>query len=157
MKRFLPIGLLVVALAGCGGKSGTKTQAAQPASAGKTISVTETEFKLSPAKVTIAGPGTVRFDAKNAGKLDHALEIEGNGVEQRIGTISPGSSGALTVNLTKAGTYQLYCPVDNHRAMGMKATVVVGGAAAGGGSATTTPTQTTGTSGSTSTSSGYGY
>ena len=136
MKRLLPIGLLVVALAGCGGKSGTKTQAAQPATAGKTVSVTETEFKLSPAKVTIAGPGTVRFDAKNAGKLDHALEIEGNGVEQRIG-------------------YQLYCPIDNHRAMGMKATVVVGGAAAGGGSATTTPTQTTGTTGSTSTSSGY--
>jgi plastocyanin len=150
MKPLLLIVVLVLALAACGGKGGTKTQAA-PASGGKTIQVKETEFKLSPAKITIASTGSVTFDATNAGKIDHALEIEGNGVEQKIGAISPGSSGKLTVTLSKNGTYELYCPIDNHRAMGMQATVVVGDSSAGGGGTTTTPT------GSTSTSGGYGY
>ena len=150
MKRFAPIVLVAVALAGCGGKSASKKQAAAPASGGKTIQVKESEFHIAPAKITISSTGSVTFDATNAGKIDHALELEGNGVEQKIGTISPGSSGKLTVTLSKKGTYELYCPIDNHRAMGMEATVVVGGASAGGGSTTTTETKT-------STSGGYGY
>ena len=155
MKRLAPIGLVVVALAGCGGsQGGTTQQAASGGGSGKTVQIKETEFKLAPAKVTIAAPGTVTFEATNAGTIDHALELEGNGVEQKIGTISPGSSGKLTVTLSKKGTYELYCPIDGHRAMGMQATVVVGGAAAGGGT-TTTGTTTNGST--TKTGSGYGY
>jgi uncharacterized cupredoxin-like copper-binding protein len=151
MKRLAPIVLLVVALAGCGGgKSGSKKPAAAAAGGGNTVQVKETEFHISPSTIKIASTGSVTFDATNAGKIDHALELEGNGVEQKIGSISPGSSGKLTVTLSKKGTYELYCPIDNHRAMGMQATVVVGG-----GSATTPPATTT--TGSTSTSSGYGY
>ena len=153
MKRLAPIVLLVVALAGCGGKGGPKKQAAAPAGGGKTIQVKETEFHLAPAKITIASTGSVTFDATNAGKIDHALEIEGNGVEQKIGTISPGSSGKLTVTLSKKGTYELYCPIDNHRAMGMQATVVVGGASMGGSGSTGTTTNGS----TTKTGGGYGY
>ena len=151
MKRLALIGLVVVALAGCGGgKGGTTQQAASGGGAGKTVQIKETEFKLAPAMVTIAGPGTVTFEATNAGTIDHALELEGNGVEQKTGTISPGSKAKLTVDLSKAGTYALYCPIDGHRGMGMQATVVVGGSSAGGGGTTT--------GGSTTTSGGgYGY
>jgi uncharacterized cupredoxin-like copper-binding protein len=143
---------LTLTAAGCGGSSGGSKKVA-PASggSGQTVQVKETEFKLTPSSFKIGKPGTVTFMATNAGKLTHALEIEGNGVEQKIGSISPGSSGKLTVNLSKNGTYQLYCPIDGHRAMGMQATVVVGSASAGGGGTTTTPTT------STKTSSGYGY
>ncbi|HEX6701643.1 MAG TPA: cupredoxin domain-containing protein [Gaiellaceae bacterium] len=154
MKRLAPIGLLVVALAGCGGSSkssGTTQQAASPSSSGKTVQIKETEFKLAPAKITIASTGTVTFEATNSGQIDHALELEGNGVEERMDTISPGSTGKLTVDLSKAGTYDLYCPIDGHRGMGMQATVVVGGDGGGGGGGTTT-------NGTTSTSGGgYGY
>ena len=151
MKRLAPIAvfLVVVALAGCGGGGGSK-KAAAPAGGGKTIQVKETEFHIAPAQIAISSTGSVTFDATNAGKIDHALELEGNGIEQKIGTISPGSSGKLKVTLSKKGTYELYCPIDNHRAMGMQATVVVGGASAGGGKTTTTETKTT-------TSGGYGY
>ena len=150
MKRVALIGLVVVALAGCGGKGGTTQQAASGSGSGKTVQIKETEYKLAPAKVTIAAPGTVTFEATNAGKIEHALEIEGNGVEQKIGAIAPGSSGKLTVDLSKAGTYALYCPIDGHRGMGMQAPVVVGGSSAGGGGTTT--------GGSTTTSGGgYGY
>ena len=151
MKRLAPIGLVAVALAGCGGKGGT-TQQAAPTGGGKSIQIKETEYSLTPAKVTISAPGSVTFEATNSGKIGHALEIEGNGVEQKLGTISPGSSGKLTVDLSKAGTYALYCPIDGHRGLGMEATVVVGGAPAAGGGGTTT------TNGSTTKSSGgYGY
>jgi plastocyanin len=158
MKRLAPIGLVlvVVAVAGCGGggKSSAKKQAAPAGGGGTgtTIQVKETEYHLAPSTIKIASTGTVTFDATNAGQTGHALELQGNGVNQKIGTISPGSSGKLTVTLSKKGTYQLFCPIDNHRAMGMQATVVVGG-----GSATTPPPPATTTTGSTSTSSGYGY
>lgn len=146
MRRIAPIPILVLglALAGCGG-GGTSKEGAS--AGGKTVQIKEAEFKLAPAKVTIANTGSVTFEATNGGKIDHALEIEGNGVEEETGTISPGSSAKLTVELTKTGTYELYCPIDGHRAMGMEATVVVGGAAGGGG---TTTNETT-------TSGGYGY
>jgi uncharacterized cupredoxin-like copper-binding protein len=151
MKRLALLIGLVVLVAGCGGgKSGSTKPAAAPAGGGNTIQVKETEYHIAPSTIKIASTGSVTFDATNAGQIDHALELEGNGVEQKIGTISPGSSGMLTVTLSKKGTYELYCPIDNHRAMGMQATVVVGGTSGA------TPPATT-TTGSTSTSKGYGY
>jgi len=81
--------------------------------------------------------------------MGHALEVEGNGVEEKTSTISPGSSAKLTVNLSKNGTYEVYCPIDGHRSLGMEAKLVVGSASAGGGGGTTT-------NGTTS-SGGYGY
>jgi uncharacterized cupredoxin-like copper-binding protein len=150
VKRAALIGFAVVGLAGCGGgKGGTTQQAASGGGSGKTVQIKETEYKLAPAKVTIAAPGTVTFEAMNAGKIEHALEIEGNGVKQKIGAIAPGSSAKLTVDLSKAGTYQLYCPIDGHRGLGMQATVVVGGSSAGGGTTTGGSTTTSG--------GGYGY
>ena len=156
MKRlaFVPVLVLALALAACGGKSGgSKTVAASGGGGGQTIQVKETEYKLTPSSFTVAKPGTVTFDVTNGGQIDHALEVEGNGVEEKTGTISPGSSAKLTVDLSKAGSYEVYCPIDNHRGMGMEAKLVVGGASAGGGGTTTTGTTTNGTT----SGGGYGY
>jgi uncharacterized cupredoxin-like copper-binding protein len=155
MKRLGPLVLLaglVVLLAACGGKSGgSKTAAAPSGGGGQTIQVKETEFKLTPSSFTVAKPGKVTFEATNAGSVDHALEVEGNGVEEKTSSISPGSSAKLTVDLSKNGTYEVYCPIDGHRAMGMEAKLVVGGAgSSGGGTTTTTETKT-------KSSGGYGY
>ena len=148
VKRLALLAGLVVLLAGCGGKSGGSKTAAAP-SGGQTIQVKETEFKLTPSSFTVSKPGTVTFVAKNAGTIGHALEVEGNGVEEKTSTISPGSSAKLTVDLSKNGSYEVYCPIDGHRAMGMEAKLVVGSASAGGGT-TTTETKT-------KSSGGYGY
>jgi uncharacterized cupredoxin-like copper-binding protein len=152
MKRLALLTPLVVVLAGCGGSSGgSKTQAAPSSGGGgQTIQVKETEYKLTPSSFTVSKSGTVTLVAKNAGTIDHALEVEGNGVEEKTSNISPGSSAKLTVNLSKNGTYEVYCPIDGHRAMGMEAKLVVGGASAGGGGTTTTETKT-------KSSGGYGY
>jgi uncharacterized cupredoxin-like copper-binding protein len=150
MKRLALLAPLVVVLAGCGGSSGgSKTQAAASGGGGQTIQVKEVEYKLTPSSFKVAKPGTVTFEVKNAGTMGHALEVEGNGVEEKTSTISAGSSAKLTVNLSKNGTYEVYCPIDGHRSLGMEAKLVVGSASAGGGGTTTNQT--------TSTKSGYGY
>ncbi|HEX2097708.1 MAG TPA: plastocyanin/azurin family copper-binding protein [Rubrobacteraceae bacterium] len=56
----------------------------------------------------------------------HALEIEGNGIEEETDDIEPGGSAELEVNL-EPGTYELYCPVGNHEERGMVGTVTVRG------------------------------
>ena len=151
VKRLALLVLLAAVAAGCGGKSGSsKTVAASSgsggSSGGQTIQVKETEYKLTPSSFTVSKPGTVTFDVTNAGHTGHALEVEGNGVEQKTSTISPGSSAKLTVDLPKNGTYEVYCPVDGHRSLGMEAKLVVGS----GGGTTTTQTKT-------KSSGGYGY
>ena len=95
------------------------------------------EFKLDPSRVSVDTPGTYTFKAVNDGQFVHALEIEGHGVEEKTEDIQPGESAELTVDLKEAGDYELYCPVDDHRAMGMDGSVDVGGTGAGAGAATT--------------------
>jgi plastocyanin len=150
VKRLALLVLLPAVAAGCGGSSGgSKTQAAPSSRGGQTIQVKETEYKLTPSSFKVSKPGTVTFEVTNAGTMGHALEVEGNGVEEKTSTIPAGSSAKLTVDLSKNGTYEVYCPIDGHRAMGMEAKLVVGSASAGGGGGTTT-------NGTTS-SGGYGY
>ena len=43
----------------------------------ETFSITESDFTLTPATVTIEAPGTYTFEATNDGGVDHSLEIEG--------------------------------------------------------------------------------
>ena len=65
--------------------------------------------------------------------------------------LNPGQTGALTVDLSKPGKYEWYCPVGRHREFGMEGEITT--VAAGGGQ-TTTGTDTTKTD--TTESSGYG-
>ena len=94
------------------------------------------EFALDPSQVSVEKPGTYTLHAINDGRFVHALEIEGQGVEEETEDIQPGEDADLTVELTQAGDYELYCPVDGHRGKGMEGSVDVGGA--GAGAATTT-------------------
>jgi uncharacterized cupredoxin-like copper-binding protein len=75
--------------------------------------------------------GSVTFGVTNDGQEAHALEVEGNGIEEETEEIPPGDSAPLEVDL-KEGTYELYCPVGDHKDRGMTAELVVG--AAGGSS-----------------------
>jgi uncharacterized cupredoxin-like copper-binding protein len=144
-----------LALAGCGGGYGSSsgnsgtTTAAAPA-AGHVVSLSESEYKISPSTVSVAKAGKVTFNVKNMGQITHALEIEGNGVETKTMSIAPGESASITVDLSKNGKYEMYCPIDGHRAKGMEGTVQVGGSAGG---MTTEGTTTEGTT----TKGGYGY
>ncbi len=128
------------ALAACGG-SGSGSAAAGSASGaasssqsgsspsasqatGTTVQVKATEFAFS-LSTTDLGPGTYTFTMDNAGHATHAMEIEGPGLEDKASsTAGPGGTATLTVRL-QPGTYELYCPVGNHRQQGMQTTLTV--------------------------------
>jgi uncharacterized cupredoxin-like copper-binding protein len=128
--------LAILALAACGSSSSSSESGTTvPASGGQTISIGESEFKLDPSSVKVDQAGMVTFKVTNDGQIDHALEVEGQGVEEETETIAPGETAQLTVDLSKAGPYEIYCPIDDHRDQGMEGALTVG-AASGGGSIT---------------------
>lgn len=146
MSRRLPALLATLvagfALAACGGDgergsvaattaTGTdgtqEAPAQQPAGpAVATVDVAETEFKLSPANPKVSKAGVIAFKASNDGQAVHALEVEGPKGEARTGEIQPGGSAMVEVELPE-GTYVWYCPVANHRQLGMEGKVTVAG------------------------------
>jgi plastocyanin len=152
--RIAVAGILAVAsllAAGCGsGGGGGGTTAA---GGGEGISLSETEFKIDPAMVNVDQSGTVTLHITNNGSISHAFEIEGQGIEeQKTDTIKPGESADLTVELSKSGEYEFYCPIDGHRDKGMEGTLTLGGAGASGATGGATTGEQEGTTGG-----GYGY
>jgi uncharacterized cupredoxin-like copper-binding protein len=137
MRRALVLTALGLALAGCGEDSeeGEATSAAPR----QTVTITETDFAVEPSSVDLDRPGTYAFEVVNEGQVAHALEVEGEGIEEETKTLQPGDRATLTVTL-EGGSYELYCPIGDHKDRGMKGTAMVGGSAR---STTTTTTTTT--------------
>ena len=83
------------------------------------VSAKLSEWKVELSERRIA-PGVVTFTVMNAGSIPHALEVEGEGIEQETEVIQPGARATLTLTL-KPGTYEVYCPVgeDSHKKLGM--------------------------------------
>lgn len=102
---------------------------------GQTVDVSATEFAFNPADLHVDAAGTYTFHLTNAGEFEHALEIEGQGVEEATATIGGGESADVTVDVAE-GEYEIYCPVGNHREMGMEGTLTVGAGSAGAGTDT---------------------
>jgi len=69
-----------------------------------------------------AGKVTIVLD--NPSSLPHAVDIEGNGIEESSDTIGEGETTEVTATV-KAGEYKYYCPVDGHEAGGMTGTLTV--------------------------------
>jgi plastocyanin len=70
-----------------------------------------------------AAAGSVTIKLVNESDVPHAVEVEGNGVEEESETITAGET-ELTVDL-EAGEYVFYCPVGQHRQNGMEGTLTV--------------------------------
>jgi uncharacterized cupredoxin-like copper-binding protein len=139
-RRFaalLAIGAAVaVPVVGCGGSSddnstsnaatqASTTGGAAATGAGGTVNLTASDFKFDPSDPSVSS-GQVTFNLKNGGQTTHSLEIEDvNGQDQELeGDVSPGQSGTLKVNLPP-GKYEFYCPVDDHKEMGMEGEITV--------------------------------
>ena len=70
-----------------------------------------------------APAGSVTVKLVNESDTPHAVEVEGNGVEEESETVTGGET-ELTVDL-EAGEYTFYCPVGQHRQNGMEGTLTV--------------------------------
>jgi plastocyanin len=99
----------------------------QPSGGAVALTATLSEWKIDLSSATIAA-GQVTFTATNAGSIPHALEVEGNGLEQKTPLIQPGQTTMLTLTL-KPGSYEIYCPVgdDSHKKLGMETHLKVEG------------------------------
>jgi uncharacterized cupredoxin-like copper-binding protein len=106
------------------GAAGGAAQATTTTSGGEKVDMSLTDFALDPADPTV-NAGTVTFDVANDGQTTHALEVEGPGEEVETDDLSPGGTAKLTVDLNEPGTYEMYCPVGNHREMGMEGQITV--------------------------------
>ncbi len=93
------------------------------------VEVTLIDGQINMVDSLPAGPTT--FMITNEGTKEHSFEIEGNGIEEVLEpNLQPGESGTLEVDLLP-GTYEVYCPVGDHKAEGMtmQLTVTEAGAA----------------------------
>lgn len=110
------VAALVIAACGGGGDD--------DGGAGGVTRLEATEFEFTPAQVTVA-PGEHEFRIVNRGDVEHALEIHTPGGEVETDRVAPGESATVTASLSEAGTYELYCPVGDHRERGMEGSVKV--------------------------------
>jgi plastocyanin len=127
---------LVLALGACGENRGEKAATLGSSTTGTAgeggtpvakIDVTLTEHRLAPARPTVPKPGLVEIDATNRGTIAHALEVEGPDGGTRTRTIAPGQTVDIKVDLDKPGRYPWYCPIDDHRRLGMQGVISVRG------------------------------
>jgi len=121
----------VLTAAGCGddddggGSSGTGTEESSGGGGGgETLTVTaDPGGAISWDKSELsAKAGKVTLKIVNESDIPHAIEVEGNGVEEETDTVT-GADAEVTVDL-KAGEYEYYCPVGDHRET-MKGTLTV--------------------------------
>jgi uncharacterized cupredoxin-like copper-binding protein len=136
---------LTIVLAACGSSSSASSSntgssapaggSSTPAVSGTPVDVTLKDFSITVAAGTTFKAGTYTFVVTNQGPSSHDLTINGPGVSNQ-GTPTFGSGTKnLTVTLSN-GTYDLYCSVPGHKALGMDTHITVGsggGSAAGGG------------------------
>lgn len=170
LTLLVPIALVSL-LAGCGSSSSSSSSSAPATSSssssssaaapsggtGGKLTLSETEFKIAPASPTVAKTGKITITVKNSGAITHALAVQTPSGLVKTGPIAAGATATLTVNAAKAGKYTFYCPIGNHRMLGMQGTLVVGsGASASSGSTgSATPASTGSSSGGGGGSYGY--
>jgi len=134
LALLLSAGLLLVA--GCGddedegsGGGASTPQATEEAAGGggegEALTLTADpggNISWEPGELS-APAGSVTIKLVNESDVPHAVEVEGNGVEEESEIITAGET-ELTVDL-EAGEYTFYCPVGQHRQNGMEGTLTV--------------------------------
>lgn len=134
LALILAAGLLA---AGCGNDDnggGASKKASKPASkpapstpAGASLSLAaDPSGKIAYDKKSLsakAGQTTLQFT--NSSQVPHAVEVEGNGLEEKKTKTIQGGKASLSLGNLKPGKYEFYCPVDDHKQEGMKGTLTV--------------------------------
>ena len=133
MRRLTLIAkIAVLALAGCGGDDeksgdgGSSSSSSSSSGGGENLKIAADPggaLKFDKTELT-AKAGKVTITMDNPSDVPHAVEIEGNGVEEEGETVGKGEKSIATGEL-EAGTYDFYCPVGDHRAEGMEGKLTV--------------------------------
>jgi nitrosocyanin len=88
----------------------------------KEFSVDAAPFSFTPSTMTVNKGDTVKITVKNT-KGTHDLKIDEFEASTRI--LNVGENETISFVADKTGTFEYYCSVGNHRAMGMVGTLIV--------------------------------
>jgi plastocyanin len=135
--------LAVFAVAGCGSSNKkSSSSSAQPAPApapsttgssaggggGKSTNLTvaaDSSGQLKFDKSSLSAKhGNVTITMDNPSPVQHAIAVEGAGIDKKGSVVGMGAKSTVTASL-KPGKYTFYCPVDGHKAAGMQGTLTV--------------------------------
>jgi uncharacterized cupredoxin-like copper-binding protein len=110
---------------GGGDQAPTDGAAASPAPAqAPTTEVGLTEYEIAMPASLPAVESRV-FRVTNNGAIEHNFEVEGQGIEEKFdANLSPGETRTMQLDL-EPGAYQVYCPVGNHRELGVEIQLTV--------------------------------
>lgn len=101
----------------------TTPEAAMTDGEEKTFTIESTPFKFNPATITVNEGDTVKITLNNkTGTHDFVID-EITGAKTKV--LQAGQSETITFVADKAGTYEYYCSVGNHRQMGMVGKLIV--------------------------------
>lgn len=100
----------------------TTTQSEITTPAVKEVTVTGSSYLFDPATITVNKGDKVKITFKNSGGM-HDWKIDELGIATK--KIKTGEEEILEFTADKAGTFEYYCSVGEHRAKGMKGTLVV--------------------------------
>jgi plastocyanin len=87
-----------------------------------TVNVTGGEFYFQPSTITVKKGQTVTIHFTNVSG-SHNWVIDA--FNARTPVIGAGKTADVTFIASKTGSFEYYCSVGNHRAMGMKGTLIV--------------------------------
>ncbi len=82
------------------------------------------DIYIRPQQLAAASGAPLTLNVKNAGAIQHDLQVEGVGATAML---DPGTDEALDLGTLADGTYTIFCSVPGHREGGMSGTLTVGG------------------------------
>jgi plastocyanin len=88
----------------------------------KEFTVTGSNFKFSPATMSVKKGDTVKITFINSGGMHDWVIDE---FDARTSVIQDGAQETITFVADKTGSFEYYCSVGQHRANGMKGTLTV--------------------------------
>lgn len=102
----------------------TSSAAASPSAQAdvKEFTVVASGFKFTPNQITVKKGDKVKITLKNTGG-SHNLFIDGYKVQTKV--INTGAEDTIEFVAGKPGTFEFWCTVANHKAMGMVGKLVV--------------------------------
>ena len=102
----------------------TGTQGASMERSGqvKEFTVSAKNYSFTPNTMTVNKGDKVRITVTNTGGT-HDLALDEFNVKTKM--LNDGDSDTVEFTADKTGTFEFYCSVGNHRAMGMKGTLTV--------------------------------
>lgn len=129
MKRSSLLGILTVAATVAAAFMLLLTPSLTSAQTSTRVTITGTEFQLTPSSLSVTQGQTVHFTFTNAGKYPHNLKVElpSRHFEKTLfdTNLKPGEAREADFTFTTAGSWEIYCPVDEHEMKGMKGTIEV--------------------------------